>query len=577
MREKCRWLLAPVSASYRRYLAGVLVRQLMTVAGGFSLVWLLRLAAPGSDYPLWALIGGLLLFDAGVTGLDRILGVFFVSRVSLPLFRHLRVASLEKALSMPIEWHHERNAVELVSKLNNGAGKVVQTAETMGRELLPALIRTILSLLPLMWFSPWTTPCVLLSLGAFLWFTTSENRIRQKLRSLRHEQYARDSGMFTECVQNVQALIQFGQTDRMIARYDGLQKEIIAEGVGEMEIAHRYLAFRSALVSVTRRVCQGVWLWQYQSGKLDAPMVMYLNFLTDELIGSFGTYAGVLERVYEGIEPAKTVLNLLDEKSEQQDSPTGKIEDSPSPVAVELRRVGFSYRNGPPVLRDLNLRIEPGTVLGIVGGSGIGKTTLQHLLSRMMDVKEGDILIGSRNVRDWPLRQLRGMFASVSQNGGVLFSQHTVLETLRFARPDASFEEVVDAARCACIHTEIERMPEGYNTLLGPGGVHPSKGQLQRIGIAQTLLASRDKKVLILDEFTSALDSRTEQQVIDNLKPRLQGKTVIIIAHRLATLRKLADRIVVLDRGGIVEDGSHAELVSMGNRYAELVRLQNIA
>jgi ABC-type multidrug transport system fused ATPase/permease subunit len=216
-------------------------------------------------------------------------------------------------------------------------------------------------------------------------------------------------------------------------------------------------------------------------------------------------------------------------------------------------------------------------VLGIVGGSGIGKTTLQHLLSRMMDVKEGEIAIAGKDVRDWPLRQLRGIFASVSQNGGVLFSHHSVMDTIRFARPTATVEEVIDAARCACIDAEILRMPAGYNTLLGPGGVHLSKGQQQRIGIAQALLALRDRKVLILDEFTSALDSRTEQQVIDNLKPRLEGKTVIIIAHRLATLRKLADRIVVLDRGGIVEEGSHAELLSQGSRYAELVRLQNIA
>jgi ABC-type multidrug transport system fused ATPase/permease subunit len=120
-------------------------------------------------------------------------------------------------------------------------------------------------------------------------------------------------------------------------------------------------------------------------------------------------------------------------------------------------------------------------------------------------------------------------------------------------------------------------VPSRYQTLSCPGGVHLSKGQQQRIGLAQAVLALRDRKVLILDEFTSALDSRTEQQIVDNLKPRLEGKTVVIIAHRLATLHKLADRIVVLDRGRVVEDGSHQELVQRGTRYAELVRLQSIA
>jgi ABC-type multidrug transport system fused ATPase/permease subunit len=570
-------LLEPFATPYKTYLAGVFLRQLLLVAGGFSLVWLLRMAAPGSGHSLGLLVAALLLFDVGIVVFDRVLGLFFVSRVSMPLFRSLRIISLRKVLTMSAEWHHRHNAVELVSKLNIGAGKVVQTAETMGRELMPALIRTVLSLAALLWFSVLTVPIVVAGLGMFLWLTIRENRVRQSFRGERHDQYARDSGMFTECVQNVQALVQFGQTDRMLKRYDELQAGIVDKGVSEIKVAHSYLAQRNVLVSMTRRVCQGLWLWQFQGGRLDAPTVMYLNFLTDELIGSFGAYAGVLERVYEGLEPARTVTGLLSESDDRCQCPGRPAHNVAAGVGLELIDVTFSYQTGPPVLRNLNLSIEAGTVLGIVGGSGIGKTTLQHLLPRILDVTAGEVRVAGRDVRDWPLRQLRDVFASVSQSGGVLFSHHTVLETIRFARPEASIAEVVDAARCACIHDDVVRMNDGYDTLLGSGGVHLSKGQLQRIGIAQALLALPQRQVLILDEFTSALDSRTEQQIIDNLKPRLKGKTVIIIAHRLATLRKLADRIVVLERGGIVEEGSHLDLVSQGSRYAELVKLQNIA
>jgi ABC-type multidrug transport system fused ATPase/permease subunit len=570
-------LLRPIQGDYQRYLAGTAVRQLLLVAGGFSLVWLLRMAQPGSTHPVWALIAALLAFDIGVAALDRFLGVFFASNVSLPLFRNLRIASLQKVLAMPMEWHHANNPVELVSKLNTGAGKVVQTAETLGRELLPALIRTALSLVPLLWFSALTTPFILLGLVAFLYQTARENKERQRYRATRHEQYARDSGLFTECVQNVQALVQFGQTDRILTHYGKLQRDIIDEASAEIQVSHRFGSMRAILISAIRRVSQGVWLWQFQRGSLDAAMVMYLNFLTDELIGSFGTYAGVLERVYEGVEPARTVASLLNEESQDHPCLTGELADVPHGVALQLCNVNFSYRNGAQVLRDVNLRIEPGMVLGIVGGTGIGKTTLQHLLSRVIDATEGEIVVAGKDVRNWPVRQLRSLFVSVSQNGGVLFSHNTVLETLRFGRRDATLAEVIEAAKCACIHTEIERMPRGYETLLGPGGVHLSKGQQQRIGLAQAVLALRDRKILILDEFTSALDSRTEQQIIDNLKPLLGGKTVIIIAHRLATLRKLADRIIVLEKGSIVEDGSHKDLVSQGARYAELVRLQSIA
>ena len=304
---------------------------------------------------------------------------------------------------------------------------------------------------------------------------------------------------------------------------------------------------------------------------------MYLNFLTDELIGSFGTYAGVLERMCDGVEPARTVVNLLNEESRGSACPGESVRKVPETVALEFKNVNFSYRSGSKVLNNINLKVEPGTVLGIVGGTGIGKTTLQHLMSRIIDASDGEVVVAGADTRHWPVRQLRSLFVSVSQNGGVLFSHQTVAETIRFGRHDATHDEIADAARWAYIESDIERMPQGYDTIIGPGGVHLSKGQQQRIGLAQALLALRDRKVLILDEFTSALDSKTERQIIENIRPLLYGKTVIIIAHRLATLRKLADRIVVLESGRVAEDGSHKELVSRGSQYAELVRLQSIA
>ena len=220
-----------------------------------------------------------------------------------------------------------------------------------------------------------------------------------------------------------------------------------------------------------------------------------------------------------------------------------------SHARVQKRELFLSERNQGP--DEVNLRIDPGTVLGIVGGTGIGKTTLQHLLSRVLDVKGGEGVVAGENVSDWPIRQLRSLLFLSPRTARCCFRHQTVLETLRFGRQDATLSDVIHVAKSACIHDEIERMPEGYNTLLGPGGIHLSKGQQQRIGLAQALLALRDRKVLILDEFTSALDSRTEQHIIENLRPLLQGKTVIIIAHRLATLRKLADRIVVLERAAL--------------------------
>ncbi len=230
------------------------------------------------------------------------------------------------------------------------------------------------------------------------------------------------------------------------------------------------------------------------------------------------------------------------------------------------------------MLNNFSLSIEPGTVVGVVGRSGVGKTTMQHLMSRLLDAQNGQISICGEDIRHWPLQQLRGLFSTVSQNGGVFFSNTTILNTIRFARPDAPWHEAVDVAKSVCIHDDIIRMPEGYDTRIGRGGLTLSKGQQQRVALAQALLAlDEQRKVVILDEFTSALDSETEERVLRNVLPRLEGRTVILIAHRLATVRKMAQKIVVLDRNGVVEEGSHADLVRQGGWYSEMARLQATA
>jgi ABC-type multidrug transport system fused ATPase/permease subunit len=247
-------------------------------------------------------------------------------------------------------------------------------------------------------------------------------------------------------------------------------------------------------------------------------------------------------------------------------------------IGIDIEELCFAYEGGEPVLSKFSLSIEPGSVVGVTGRSGIGKTTLQHLLSRLLEAQDGRILISGQDIRHWPLEQLRGLFSTVSQNGGVFFSNSTVFETICFARPEASWSEVMACAEAACIHDDIQRMSHGYDTKIGRGGATLSKGQQQRLALAQALLAlDRNRRIVILDEFTSALDAETEERILRNILPLLKGRTVILIAHRLATVRKLADKIVVIDREGVIEAGSHAELVCNGGWYSEMARLQATA
>jgi ABC-type multidrug transport system fused ATPase/permease subunit len=405
-----------------------------------------------------------------------------------------------------------------------------------------------------------------------------ENFRRRGYRKARHEKYVRDSGIFSEYVQSIQPVIQFGQCGRLLGEYRDLQRQIMDEGLEEMEIAHRFGWRKNMVLSVAKRLSQGIWIWQLRQGRLDAAMVMYLNMLTDDLLTSFWGYAALLERIYEGLEPTRMLVQLLSESPAIPEAPDATPITVPEHgVSVRLVNVRFSYARGKQVIRDFNLAIEEGSILGIVGRSGSGKTTIQSLLSRLFDVQDGGILVCGTDIRKWPLEQLRSVFAYVSQAGGVFLSGSTVADTIRFARPDSTFREVVEAAKAACIHEHIMHLPRKYHTYVRQGGSNFSKGQQQRIALAQALLALKDnRKVVVLDEFTSHLDSETEAAILRNIAPWLEGRTVIIVAHRLSTVRHIEDRIVVLDGGAIVDEGSHEELVKRNGWYAEMARLQAV-
>lgn len=238
---------------------------------------------------------------------------------------------------------------------------------------------------------------------------------------------------------------------------------------------------------------------------------------------------------------------------------------------ITLQNVNFEYENGKDVLKDVSLEIKAGECMAVVGHSGGGKTTLCQLIPRFYDVKSGKLMIDGVDVRDVTKSSLRSNIGIVQQD--VFLFADTIFENIRYGKPDATFEEVVEAAKKAEIYEDIMRMPNGFETYVGERGTLLSGGQKQRVSIARIFL--RNPKILILDEATSALDSITEQQIQKAFNQLSKGRTTLIIAHRLATIKD-ADRIILIDEGKVKECGTHQELIDLNGDYAKLYNAQNL-
>ncbi|MCX7620239.1 MAG: ABC transporter ATP-binding protein/permease, partial [Acidimicrobiales bacterium] len=262
---------------------------------------------------------------------------------------------------------------------------------------------------------------------------------------------------------------------------------------------------------------------------------------------------------------AERILEILDEQPEIVERP-GAIDLIEPAGRIEFRSVRFGYGDGPDVLDEFDLTVEPGEVVALVGRTGSGKSTVARRLPRFYDVRDGAVLIDGMDVRDLTLLSLRWHIGLVLDEP-FLFSA-SVRDNIAYARPDATDDEIVDAAKAACAHEFIQTLPHGYESIIGERGYTLSGGQRQRIAIARTLLVN--PRIVILDDATSAVDVGVEAEIHQALKQLLSGRTTIVIAHRASTI-SLADRVAFIDDGRVAATGSHAELMATDPRYAEVL------
>ncbi|MER3489425.1 MAG: ABC transporter ATP-binding protein [Meiothermus sp.] len=316
----------------------------------------------------------------------------------------------------------------------------------------------------------------------------------------------------------------------------------------------------------------GIVLWfggrLVMAGELTPGQLVAFLVYTFSVAGAVGAFSGLFSQFQEALGASSRIFELLDEKSDLPE-PASPVKLASVRGEVRFEGVSFGYGERGVVLEDVSLEAKPGQVVALVGPSGAGKSTLISLIPRFYDPTAGRILLDGTDIRNLTLHDLRANIALVPQETQ-LFSG-SIAENIRYGKPGASDAEVMEAAQAANAHEFIQGFPDGYATVVGERGIRLSGGQRQRIAIARALL--KNPRILILDEATSSLDSESESLVQEALEGLMQGRTTFVIAHRLSTIRG-ADKIVVLEAGRIVQQGTHQELLAAGGLYKELYELQ---
>ena len=515
--------------------------------------------------------GGIAVLVALVMSVASGARFYFISSLGERVLTDLRRAVFDHLLSLDAAFFDRHRVGELTSRLN---GDVATIRGAIGATLsmsLRALV-TLIGAVALMFLTSPYLAIVLIIVGptVILPVVLFARRLRRMSRRAQ-DTIAEMSAMATEALGATRTIKSFVQEPEQSRQYGSrAEQSFTAEmdrlGTRATLMGGMMFLATSALVVLIWWGSKAVFDGVVTAGELAQFMIYALmasNAMSNlsELMGTLQSVAGATERLVE----------ILD--TEPRIKPPANPVAMPQPPrgTVQFDHVNFSYqsRQDERVLHDLDFTVAQGETVALVGSSGAGKSTIFSLVQRFYDPISGRILIDGIDARDVLPSDLRGRFAYVEQEPTIFAG--TIADNIRFGRPDASFADVEAAARSALVDDYVKDLPDGYDSIVGERGVMLSGGQKQRLAIARALL--KDAPILLLDEATSALDAESERYVQVALERLMRGRTTLVIAHRLATIRD-ADRILVLEKGRLIDEGTHDELVAKGGKYAELAKLQ---
>jgi len=490
-------------------------------------------------------------------------------RISQKVVKKMRQDLFYKLQSLPVGYFDVHQTGDILSRISYDIDTVSTSLANDLIQICASVITVGGSFVMMLMISPPLLIVMIFTIPLSIYYTKYMSGKIRPLSRKRSENLGRLNGFVEEMVSGQKTLKAYAREEINIAHFDQTNQDAVeafyqAEYTGSMVgptvnfINNLSLALITAFGAV-------LFLW----GQLTVGNISSFVLYSRKFSGPINELANLASELQSAMAAAERVLKVMDEAPEPEDAPDA--EDLPAEIRGEvvMEHVNFGYDPERTILHDLNLRAEPGKLVAIVGPTGAGKTTIINLLMRFYDVNSGRITIDGRDISKITRKSLRKAYAMVLQDTWVF--EGTIFDNIAYGKEDATREEVIAAAKAARIHSYIARLPEGYDTVLTEDGTNLSKGQKQLLTIARAMLL--DARMLILDEATSNVDTRTEVHIREAMRELMKDKTCFVIAHRLSTIVD-ADTILVVRDGDVIEQGSHAELMEQGGFYHQLYMSQ---